>query len=230
MFVRKSAGRSGATKVQIAERRDGRIHIVEDLGTARSQAELAVLIAEARLRLRPGQEALDLNLDEEGGGASSRSEVITGKQSALLWQVLSSVCDRLGFDVVDNDAFKELVLARTIEPTSKVTRCGYGRGRDRARVAAHDVPHPGPSTIAREGQEEDEAGQHHEEVGSGVLTDNPGNHGYVRATRELPRVEGEYQQEGQCPEPVHGLDPARVVSRYGSPMHPVNIGPSGCAA
>jgi len=45
VFIRKSAGRSGATKVQIAERRGGRNHIVEHVGTARSEAELAVLMA-----------------------------------------------------------------------------------------------------------------------------------------------------------------------------------------
>lgn len=119
VFVRKSAGRSGATKVQIAERRNGRNHIIEHVGTARSEAELAVLMAEARRRLRPGQEALDLELDEEHGGQSSRSGVITGKQSALLWRVLASVYQRLGFDVVADEAFQELVLARIIEPTSK---------------------------------------------------------------------------------------------------------------
>lgn len=62
VFVRKSAGRSGATKVQIAERRGGRNHIVEHVGTARSEAELAVLMAEARRRLRPGQQSLDQGL------------------------------------------------------------------------------------------------------------------------------------------------------------------------
>lgn len=60
VFVRKSAGRSGATKVQIAERRDGRNHIIEHVGTARSEAELAVLMAKARRRLRPGQGSVDL--------------------------------------------------------------------------------------------------------------------------------------------------------------------------
>ena len=119
VFVRKSPGRSGSTKVQIAQRRTGRDVVLEHIGTARGEAELAVLMAEARRRLRPGQEALDLELDEKNGGQSSRSGVITGKQSALLWRVLSSVYQRLGFDVIADEAFKELVLARIIEPTSK---------------------------------------------------------------------------------------------------------------
>ena len=120
VFIRKSAGRSGATKVQIAERRGGRNHILEHVGTARSEAELAVLMAEARRRLRPGQESLEL----DGAGLAGRrvartSGVITGKRSALLWHVLTSVYARLGFDALDDAAFQQLVLARIIEPTSK---------------------------------------------------------------------------------------------------------------
>jgi hypothetical protein len=117
VFIRKSAGRSGATKVQIAERRGGRNHILEHVGTARSEAELAVLMAEARRRLRPGQEALDLRVP--GMPEQGRTGVITGKRSALLWHVLTSVYARLGFEVLDDPAFAQLVLARIIEPTSK---------------------------------------------------------------------------------------------------------------
>lgn len=71
----------------------------------------------ARERLRPGQESLDLVV--AGEPAASRPGVITAKRSALLWRVLSGVYDRLGFDVVGDDAFKQLVLARIVEPTSK---------------------------------------------------------------------------------------------------------------
>ena len=117
VFVRKSAGRSGATKVQLAERRDGRNVILEHVGTARSEAELAVLVAEAHRRMRPGQDALDLGV--EGAPPPTRSGVITGKRSALLWRVLTDAYARLGFDVVDDPAFAQLVLARVVEPTSK---------------------------------------------------------------------------------------------------------------
>lgn len=117
VFVRKVPGRSGSTKVQVAERRAGRDVVLEHVGTARSEAELAVLMAEARRRLRPGQEVLDLPLPEHP--ADGRAGVITAKRSALLWQVLTTVYDRLEFDVVDDEAFQQLVLARLIEPTSK---------------------------------------------------------------------------------------------------------------
>jgi hypothetical protein len=103
--------------VQLAERRAGRDVVLEHVGTARSEAELAVLVAKARRRLRPGQGTLDLGI--EGTPAAGRAGVITGKRSALLWQVLTSAYARLGFDVVDDEAFKQLVLARVVEPTSK---------------------------------------------------------------------------------------------------------------
>ena len=45
--------------------------------------------------------------------------MITGKRSALLWHVLTSVYARLGFDALGDAAFAQLVLARIVEPTSK---------------------------------------------------------------------------------------------------------------
>jgi hypothetical protein len=44
---------------------------------------------------------------------------VVGTASLLLWDVLQAAYDRLGFGVVADEAFKALVLARIIEPTSK---------------------------------------------------------------------------------------------------------------
>ena len=120
VFVRKSPGRAGSTKVQIAERRGGRDVVVEHVGTARTDAELAVLMAQARRRLHEGQEALDLDVGGlEDAGVPERPGLITSKRSALLWEVLSGAYARLGFDAIGDEAFAQLVLARIIEPTSK---------------------------------------------------------------------------------------------------------------
>lgn len=114
VFVRKVRTASGATAVQIAERAGGRDRVLEHLGSAHTDAELAALLEVARDRLHPGQGELDL-----GQGDPGAVSVITGKSSALLWQVLSDAYARLGFEVVGDESFKQLVLARIVEPTSK---------------------------------------------------------------------------------------------------------------
>lgn len=55
VFVRKVRTASGATAVQIAERQDGRDRVLEHLGSARTDAELAALVAAARRKVYPGQ-------------------------------------------------------------------------------------------------------------------------------------------------------------------------------
>jgi hypothetical protein len=60
--------------------------------------------------------SLESPVEEEIG---ARLGNITAKTSALLWQVLTSVYVRLGFDILGDPAFQQLVLARVVEPTSK---------------------------------------------------------------------------------------------------------------
>jgi hypothetical protein len=42
-----------------------------------------------------------------------------GTSADLLWAVLTGAYARLGFDVLDDDGFRAMVLARIVEPTSK---------------------------------------------------------------------------------------------------------------
>ena len=94
--------------------------MVEHVGTARTDAELAVLMAKARRRLHERQETLDLEIvGLEDEGVAHRPGLITSKRPALLWQVLIEAYARLGFDFIGDEAFAQLVLARIIEPTSK---------------------------------------------------------------------------------------------------------------
>ncbi len=44
---------------------------------------------------------------------------ISATSSRLIYEVLGSVYDQLGFNIVGDDVFRDLVIARIIEPTSK---------------------------------------------------------------------------------------------------------------
>ena len=80
VFVRKVRTASGATAVQIAERRGGRDKVLEHLGSAHTEAELTALLEAARVKMHPGQGELDLS----AGAVPAGQSVITGKCSALL--------------------------------------------------------------------------------------------------------------------------------------------------
>jgi hypothetical protein len=59
-FARKVRTASGAAGVQIVTRRGRQVERVQHLGSAHTDAELALLLAAARERVLPGQDTLDL--------------------------------------------------------------------------------------------------------------------------------------------------------------------------
>lgn len=75
----------------------------------------------ARAKLYPGQGELPLEgiSSPAVDGSGIGSALVTGKSSAVLWQVLRPGYERLGFAALDDEAFAQLVLARFVEPTSK---------------------------------------------------------------------------------------------------------------
>lgn len=122
LFLRKVKTASGAIAVQIVEKRSGRRVIVEHLGSARDDAELAALMQAGQAKLHQNQPTLDLGVSQHGAtsAASAGGAVVTGSRSQLLVEVVAGSWRRLGLDRIGDEAFFQLVLARLVEPTSKL--------------------------------------------------------------------------------------------------------------
>ena len=118
-YVRTVKTASGATAVQIvySSRRGSRD--LEHIGSAHDDAELELLKAAARQRLAAGQGELDLGLD---AGAAGGPLPITSSRMGCLLDALARAYDVLGFGVAagGDEVFRGLVLARIIEPASKL--------------------------------------------------------------------------------------------------------------
>ena len=118
-YVRTVKTASGATAVQIvwSSRRGSRS--IEHLGSAHDEADLAALKAAAAERLSAGQAVLDLGV---AGPPGSEPLPITSSQMTHLWDGLYAAYRVLGFELVTkgDNVFRDLVLARIIEPTSKI--------------------------------------------------------------------------------------------------------------
>ncbi|HLI77315.1 MAG TPA: IS1634 family transposase, partial [Acidobacteriaceae bacterium] len=109
---------------------------IEHLGSAHDDAEVEALKAAARQRLAGGQAELGLGL--EGPGPSGPLP-ITSSRMGHLWDALCRAYDALGFPQATghDEVFRQIVLARIIEPTSKQDSL---RVLEEAGVAAPSYP------------------------------------------------------------------------------------------
>ena len=134
-YVRKVRTATGAVAVQVARKDGGRVVILEHVGSAHTDAELGILLERARRVVDGLMEVLDFEVsrrvaqiaevpDWRPAEAASRPVLAAPGRTAatssrLLYSVLGAVYDWLGFGVVDDAVFRDLVIARIVEPTSK---------------------------------------------------------------------------------------------------------------
>ncbi len=110
---------SGATAVQIVWSWRKGSRSIEHLGSAHDETELAALKTAAANRLSAGQTELDLGLCD---GVQPGTLPITSSQMSHLWDALCAAYRKLGSESVSkrDNVFRDLVLARIVEPTSKI--------------------------------------------------------------------------------------------------------------
>ena len=140
VWIRTVRTASGATAVQIAESVNGRRRIVRHVGSAHDEVALGLLMDEAN-DLIAGDRQMELDLGLEAvsrqvnlvpapqppvlvGEKPSRvrrwvrAPVLRRSFSRLLYDALAGVFDELGFNIVGDEVFRDLVVARIVEPTS----------------------------------------------------------------------------------------------------------------
>ncbi|WP_244606300.1 IS1634 family transposase, partial [Mycobacterium attenuatum] len=139
--VRKVRTASGAVAVQVMRKSGRRDVLVEHVGSAHTDAELGVLLERARWIATGDQDVLDFEISARAArvadvadwrtgtlrlaaGVPKGAPVASGRtartSSRLLYDVIGAIYDWVGFDVVADGVFRDLVIARIVEPTSKI--------------------------------------------------------------------------------------------------------------
>lgn len=141
-YVRKVRTASGAVAVQVVQKLRGRREILAHVGSAHTDAELGVLLEKARAIVLGDQGQLEFEVPartesvEEVANANTATlfavpaaktnSVLAGPgrteatSSRLLYEAIGRTYDGLGFDAVGDEVFRDLVIARIVEPTSKL--------------------------------------------------------------------------------------------------------------
>jgi len=139
-YVRKVRTASGAVAVQVVRKHRGQRTILAHIGSAHADAQLGILLERARRMVAEDQGVLDIEVaartqrvDAVGDwrrgelmpvgdrtlGAPAPPGRTAATHSRLLYDVLAGVYGWLGFDAVGDAVFRDLVIARIVEPTSK---------------------------------------------------------------------------------------------------------------
>jgi hypothetical protein len=116
--VRTVKTKSGATAGQIVWSSQRGSREIQHLGSAHDEAEVETLKAVGRQRIAAGQMELDLGLEPAGGGPLP----ITSSRMGHLLDALERAYRVLGLEAAagGDEVFRDLVLARIIEPVSKL--------------------------------------------------------------------------------------------------------------
>lgn len=140
-YVRKVRTGSGAIAVQVVRKVRGRREILAHIGSAHTDAELGILLEKARALAIGDQGDFGFEVPvrtesvtaiADGGSAGLFPGPATPKtapagpgrtvatSSQLLHEALATVYDGLGFGALADTVFRDLVIARIVEPTSKL--------------------------------------------------------------------------------------------------------------
>ena len=121
-YVRTVKTASGATAVQVVWSSRRGLREIEHVGSAHDEAELEALRAAARQRIAGGQGELYLGLEPAAAVKGGGPLPITSSRMGHLIDALEHAYRVLGLEEAagGDEVFRQLVLARIIEPSSKL--------------------------------------------------------------------------------------------------------------
>lgn len=129
MFIRKNKNRSGSVSIQIISKEQGKYRVVETIGSGRTQAEIAKLHLEAQIRLRqkqfPNQPSLFVYPDELQ--IKNFVEHLSNRQVHTIGPelIFGTLFDKIGFNTIQDELLRYIVIARLAYPTSKLKTVDY---------------------------------------------------------------------------------------------------------
>jgi transposase len=127
MFVRKKPNKSGLTSVQIIDKSSGNYKVVKTIGSSSDSDQLLLLVKKAKLEID--------NITKQGRLLFEKSEEVEFidtfvNQIESLSLVgpellLGKIFDEIGFNLIEDELFRHLVITRLVYPVSKLKTTDY---------------------------------------------------------------------------------------------------------
>jgi hypothetical protein len=133
MFIRKKKKRSGSTSVVVVNKNNGIHNYLKSIGTSSDSKEIENLCEQGRLWIRRQQGCMDMfeqeDIREEQAQEIDEITRVIGNIDNILLNgtelILNKVFKSIGFDKINDNILKQLVVTRLCQPLSKAGTVDY---------------------------------------------------------------------------------------------------------
>ena len=127
MFVRQKNNKSGKVSVQVIDKSSGKYKLKKTIGSSSDSTEIDSLLKQAERYIKEcvGQTELNFTLGDDDQYYQSIYENIQSVQLLGPELILGKLFNEIGFNRINDELFKHLVIARLIYPVSKLKTIDY---------------------------------------------------------------------------------------------------------
>jgi transposase len=127
MFVRRKPNPSGVISIQIIDKSSGSYEVFRTIGSSSDPAEIELLVRKAKLVILEHSRQALLPFDQQAELAFTDTFINHIDSLELVGPelLLGKLFDEIGFNAVEDDLFRHLVITRLVYPVSKLKTVDY---------------------------------------------------------------------------------------------------------
>lgn len=127
MFIRKKPNKSGSFSIQIISKIKGINKVVKTIGSSRTQEGIDLLLNQASQELNDIQKQTSLFLSQDDSTIESFLSTLNNTNVSVIGPelIFGKIYDKIGFNAINEDLFRHLVISRLTFPLSKLKTIDY---------------------------------------------------------------------------------------------------------
>ncbi|SKC01182.1 hypothetical protein SAMN05660903_03780, partial [Salegentibacter salinarum] len=127
MFVRKKPNKSGLISIQIIDKSSGKYVVLETVGSSDDPQEIEHLVKKGKQRIvkLAGQVSMSFDRDKELEFVDAFMNSLDTFYLVGPELLLGKLFDEIGFNTIEEELFRHLVITRLIYPVSKLRTVDY---------------------------------------------------------------------------------------------------------
>lgn len=125
MFIRQKKNKSGLISIQIIDKSSGKYRVVRTIGSSSDAVVIENLIIKAKDFVKTHKGTREFDFTSSSLQIETILNSITSHKLVGIDLVLGQIFDDIGFNVIEDELFKDLVLYRLVYPKSKLKTTEY---------------------------------------------------------------------------------------------------------